>query len=147
MCHRAVYLYVNDLPLSPLHSSLLLYADDSKCRRTIFSEADCHLLQEDLQRIEDWSVESKLKFNCSKTFLMRYHGPRSTPFCFDYSFLGSNIECHDSCKDLGVFTEDLSWSLQTRAVLRKAYSTLAFLRRTFPLSILQLMLSAGYTCP
>ena len=25
----------------------------------------------------------------------------------------------------------LSWSLQTRAVLRKAYSTLAFLRRTF----------------
>ena len=63
---------------------------------------------------------------------MRYHGPRSTPFYFNYSFLGSNIECHDSCKDLGVvFTEDLSWSLQTRAVLRKAYSTLAFLRRTF----------------
>ena len=63
---------------------------------------------------------------------MRYQGPRSTPFCFNYSFLGSNIECHDSCKDLGVvFTDDLSWSLQTRAVLRKVYSTLAFLRCTF----------------
>lgn len=125
-------LYINDLPLSPLHSSLLLYADDSKCRRTISSEADCLLLQEDLERIGEWSLESKLKFNSSKTILMRYHGPRSTPLCFNYSFLGSTIECHDSCKDLGVlFTEDLSWSLQTRNVLRRAYSTLAFLRRAF----------------
>uniref|UniRef100_A0A1X7U0S2 Alkylated DNA repair protein AlkB homologue 8 N-terminal domain-containing protein n=1 Tax=Amphimedon queenslandica TaxID=400682 RepID=A0A1X7U0S2_AMPQE len=63
---------------------------------------------------------------------MRYHGPRSTPLCFNYSFLGSTIEYQESCKDLRVlFTEDPSWSLQTRNVLQRAYSTLAFLRRAF----------------
>uniref|UniRef100_A0A1X7SQJ1 Reverse transcriptase domain-containing protein n=1 Tax=Amphimedon queenslandica TaxID=400682 RepID=A0A1X7SQJ1_AMPQE len=110
-------LFMNDLLLTPLHSSLLLYADDNKCRRAISFEADC-LLQEDLERIGDWGVESRLHFNFGKTFAMRFHGPRSIPFYFDYSFLKSSVETHDSCRDLGVnFTDNLSLSSQTRAVL------------------------------
>ena len=77
-------------------------------------------------------ARTKNKIHCGKTFIMRFHGPRSTPFYFDYSFLGSSIETRDSCRDLGViFTDNLSWSSQTRAVLKKAYNTLAILRRTF----------------
>uniref|UniRef100_A0A1X7TMN6 Reverse transcriptase domain-containing protein n=1 Tax=Amphimedon queenslandica TaxID=400682 RepID=A0A1X7TMN6_AMPQE len=62
-------LYINDLSLSVIHSSLSLFADDSKCCKSISSIADSQLLQEDLDRITNWSKESKLTFNTKKTFL------------------------------------------------------------------------------
>lgn len=55
-------LYINDLPACSLHSSLLLYADDSKCSKSIASASDCLLLQEDLDRVSDWSVSYSSKF-------------------------------------------------------------------------------------
>ena len=38
-------LYMKDLPATPLNTSLLLFADDSKCHRVIKSTQDCQVLQ------------------------------------------------------------------------------------------------------
>lgn len=126
-------LYINDLSLSIIHSSLSLFADDSKCCKSISSIADSQLLQEDLDLITSWSKESKLIFNTEKTFLVRFHSPKIQPISFNYSFQGLVIDSRVSCRNLGViFSESLSWSLQVRSVLQKAYKTLYFIKRAFP---------------
>ena len=44
-------IFINDLPLSVVHSTLYLYADDTKCLNTICSPADTLHLQSDLDKV------------------------------------------------------------------------------------------------
>ena len=126
-------LYVNDLPTVPIHSTLLLFADDSKCSRNIQSTEDSQLLQSDLCRLYDWSHSSGLIFNSSKSCILSYHAPRSDPVIFDYSIGDQIIDRHSICKDLGVlFSDSLTWSSQVELVLKKAYSTFRMIKRVFP---------------
>ena len=97
-------LYINDLPAVPIHSSLLLFADDSKCRRKIQSIEDSQLLQSDLCRLCEWSHSSGLIFNSSKSCVLSYHSPRSDPITFDYSIDDQVIDHQSVCKDLGVLS-------------------------------------------
>ena len=65
-------IFINDLPDSASSSAMLLYADDAKCYRPIANPSDCQLLQDDLCRLFDWSLEWKLKFNipmCVRRFV------------------------------------------------------------------------------
>ena len=48
-------IFINDLPLSVVHSTLYLYADDTKCLNTICSPADTLHLQSDLDKVSSWS--------------------------------------------------------------------------------------------
>ena len=122
-------LYINDLPTVPIHSSLLLFADDSKCRRRI---EDSQLLQSDLYRLCEWSHSSGLIFNSSKSCVLSYHSPRSDPISFDYSIDDQVIDHLSVCKDLGVlFSDSLSWSSQVELALKKAYATLRMVKRVF----------------
>ena len=93
-------LYASDLLAVPIHSTLLLFADDSKCSRNIQSTEDSQLLQRDLCRLYDWSHSSGLIFNSSKSCILSYHSPRSDPVIFDYSIGDQIIDHHSICKDL-----------------------------------------------
>ena len=55
-------LYINDLPTTPLHTSLLLFEDDSKCHKVVRSAQDCQLLQSDLGLLCDWFRATSLTF-------------------------------------------------------------------------------------
>ena len=122
-------LYINDLPAVPIHSSLLLFADDSKCRRKIQSIEDSQLLQSDLCRLCEWSHSSGLIFNSSKSCVLSYHSPRSDPITFDYAIDDQVIDHQSVCKDLGVlFSDSLSLSSQVELVLKKAYATLRMVK-------------------
>ena len=60
-------LYVNDIPsLLDGRSKILMFADDTKLYRQIRSEDDVKMLQEDIARLENWSMEWKLTFHPSK---------------------------------------------------------------------------------
>ena len=126
-------LYINDLPTTPLHTSLLLFADDSKCHKVVRSAQDCQLLQSDLGLLCDWSRATSLTFNSNKSCVVSYHLPRSVPVIFDYCLDGQSIDHARTCKDLGVvFTDTLTWSTQVDTVLKKAYNTLRMIKRVFP---------------
>ena len=60
-------MFINDLPdnVSPGTVSSL-YADDSKLSREIRSKEECQCLQEDLNQLEKWSDESRMRFNTDK---------------------------------------------------------------------------------
>ena len=59
-------LYIDDLHSIVRHSKLKLYADDVTLYREIKSEADCELLQEDLDHICNWANKWQLCLNVSK---------------------------------------------------------------------------------
>ena len=54
-------LFINDMPSALSHSSTLaLSADYDKCFRAIKSYTDCALLQDDIDKLVDWSNNWKL---------------------------------------------------------------------------------------
>lgn len=56
-------LYIDDLHSIVKHSKLKLYADDVALYREIKSEADCQLLQDDLDPICGWANKWQLRLN------------------------------------------------------------------------------------
>ena len=59
-------VYVNDLPSHTLFTNLYLFADDTKCLKSILTPADSLLLHHDLNLLSAWSSDWKLLFNLSK---------------------------------------------------------------------------------
>lgn len=53
-------LFVNDL-CQELKCDKLLYADDMKIFNNIYSEDDCILLRDDLERVNQWCQSNRLE--------------------------------------------------------------------------------------
>ena len=123
-------LYVDDLHKIVRYSKLKLYADDVALYREIKSEADCHLLQEDLDRICDWADKWLLRLNISKceSFLI---SNKRKPISFEYFINRSPLAWKPAVKYLGVLLRsNLSWSDHCKHVSAKASRVLNFLRHT-----------------
>ncbi len=60
-------LFINDLPLGLSEGTdLALYADDTKIWRTITSENDHRILQTDIDYLNEWASQNKMKFHPKK---------------------------------------------------------------------------------
>ena len=124
-------IYVNDLPLSINSSSLLLFADDTKCLKSIDCPHDCDLLQNDFSLLSDWSLKWKLLFNVSKCVNLTFSLSHD-PIVYSYFINDKEILSKDCHKDLGVFIAgDLSWSVHYDHICSRAYKMLGLLRRVF----------------
>ena len=67
-----IYIYINDMPnCISRETSLPLFADDSKCFRVILGPDDGNALQNDLDRLLDWTKTWGMEFNFSKCKVMR----------------------------------------------------------------------------
>ena len=64
-------IFVNDLPSQVLHSMLLLFVNDTKCAKSIVSETDHQLIQNDLDSLNSWSNKLNLPFNETKFRLLQ----------------------------------------------------------------------------
>ena len=65
-----VHIYVNDLPYVASLTSVALFADDTKCYRTIESMEDGARLQCDLDHINQWCDLMQIDLNQSKCWLL-----------------------------------------------------------------------------
>ncbi len=73
--HRAVcwvqpslllyFFFINDLP-ELVSSTVHIFADDTKIYRTVNEIEDAIILQEDLNKLIEWSKKWQLKFNTKK---------------------------------------------------------------------------------
>lgn len=112
------------------HSSFLLYADDLKIYRPISSPLDVTLLQEDLDRIQEWLSLNKLSFCPSKCELVSY-SRRKKLIPSSYSINNVVIKSLQSKKDLGVtFSSDLSFNLHLKNVKTSCFKSLGFIMRS-----------------
>ena len=95
-------LYINNLP-NCLSSTLpFIYADDTKCTKTISSSDDIQLMQNDLDAISQWSLESELFFNESEfTYIHFWAKPSSIdlPKC---TISNKSISKVEKFKDLSI---------------------------------------------
>lgn len=123
-------VYINDLPSCPIHSSMLLFADDTKCIKSISSFNDRDLLQADLDTTADWSATWKLLFNHSKTVKLSF-GSKTCQLSTKYSVANNEILDKETHRDLGIMVcSNLSWSHHYDYLARNAYATLSLLRRS-----------------
>ena len=123
-------VFLNDLPPCVSHSVPLMFADDTKCFRSIASSSDCHFLQHDLLSLEEWSQTWELFFNVDKFAHLSFHP--SSSISSNYVIDNKVIGQHSSHRDLGIImTSDLSWSEQYEMMASKAYRSLGLLRRHF----------------
>ena len=122
-------LYINDLPCCVTSGIPLMFADDTKCFKTISHYNDIHSLQEDLNQLFLWSNAEHLLFNEIKSIHLHFWKQFGS---HKYTLNGKEIKNSDHYKDLGIIiTTDLSFTLHYEAVAAKAYRMLGLLRRTF----------------
>ena len=80
-------VFVNDLPGVVTTSSVALYADDTKCCRTVNTSEDSAPLQRDLDNICTWCKEWRMDLNQSKCTCLpftRCTSPIDTPYYLEY---------------------------------------------------------------
>ena len=88
-------------------------------------------LQKQLQKIENFSIQNKMKINESKSKIMLFNRSKKFDFPPEYSFSnGQNLEVIEETKLLGiVLTSDLRWASNTNYIFKRAMSKMWLLRR------------------
>ena len=121
---------VNDLPDSiSRRSSVALFADDTKCYRSVTRVSDCEILPSDLHNLVQWCSNWKMDLNLSKCAVSHMSRNRQ-PIHYDYELLGHSIKVVDAQKDLGVvLSSDLKWNKHVDITSSKAKRMLGFNRR------------------
>ena len=123
-------LFINDLPSCLEHDSeIYMYADDTKIYRQVRDQRDCEMLQEDLDRMNEWTEKWLLKFHPEKCRYMRIG---STNVEDNGYHIGLRLDKCSEEKDLGVVLDDrLSFSEHLSEKINKANKIVGIIRRTF----------------
>ncbi|KAI4876241.1 hypothetical protein NFI96_001158 [Prochilodus magdalenae] len=96
----------------------------------LISKNDESAYREEVQRLTDWCRTNNLSLNVDKTKEMVVDFRRTRRDHSPLHIDGSTVEIVESTKFLGVhLSEDLTWSLNTSTITKKAQQRLYFLRR------------------
>ena len=131
-------LFIDDIyeQLDP-ETRISLYADDTKIWKPIISERDCEKLQLDIDRLHDWCVQNKMKFNEDKCKALTitatdYLWTDELPLSKFFYTLGDKIIDYISQeRDLGVIINSkLNFEDHHKAIISKAYQYLGLIKRS-----------------
>ena len=126
-------IYINTLPDIIKHSSLFLFADDTKVFKDILSRDDSDALQQDLDAMWEWTGSSMLKFHpdkCKSMSLNKSHTKESRSYTMGngaYKLSEATTE-----KDIGVTVDNrLYFEDHIQAKVNKANSVMGVIRKTY----------------
>ena len=121
-------IYINDID-NGLNNLISKFADDTKIGSTVITENDKLNLQNDLNKITDWSEKWEMPFNIDKCQILHV-GTRNPKF--DYELCGEKLKNSSKVKDLGVTVEsNLKFAKQCKDAAAKANRMLGFIKRNF----------------
>ena len=121
------HIYINDLD-NNLISKLAKFADDTKLCKSINSLDDMHSLQNDLDRLHEWSVKWQMTFNVDKCVVMHVG---SNNVNNSYVLGNQELKSSNKEKDLGVIMDStFKFSEQCNAAVKNANRTLGLIKRT-----------------
>ena len=134
-------VFINDIAASLQDSKLKSFADDTKISCSISCQQDAHRLQEDLNRVMNWSIENNMALNESKFEFLKHNYDFDShmmemPFSyFDscYKTLNSSlIECNHTVKDLGItFSADSTFNIHIANIVKNAKDKAAWALSVF----------------
>ena len=93
---------LGDIDEQVVHSFVSSFADDTRVGKSIGSTDDARLLQEDLDKIFEWSKRVNMTFNSDKFEHLRYQANIQHPLHTYLSDSGTPIETKSKLRDLGV---------------------------------------------
>ena len=131
-------LFINDTQDKVSNDTkIALYADGTKIWRYINSPADHQILQNDINALYKWSVESKMKFHANKCKVLsinHFHKNLFSElpfFLFPYHINNTLLDYCDNEKDLGiVISNRFRFNDHHKEILSKAVNQFNLLRRT-----------------
>jgi hypothetical protein len=124
-------LFVNELP-TWIVSNMKMFADDTKMWSKITSASDSVDLQNDLNRLADWSSIWQLKFNPDKCKVMSIGHKQATKYFMNDGTGPRQLEAVSEERDLGVYiTVDLKPSTQCIKAAAKARRIVGMVKRNF----------------
>ena len=133
-------LYINDMPHKLRHSTIALFADNSKGCRRITKVKKIQEIQDDINHLFRWSVERGMSFKIEKCFVLAINqSNQDQPF--EYTMDDVNLSTVNEVKDLGIFLHTkLSWN-KHRYTTANARKLTGLIKRTVghlaPVSVLQ----------
>ena len=95
--------------------------------RVIKTQADAELLQEDLDKLQEWERTWMMVFNASKCEVL---SNKRKAIDATYTIYGQTLQTTQKAKYLGaVLTPNMTWNAHINMTTQKANDTLSFLRR------------------
>jgi hypothetical protein len=124
-------IYVNDMP-EAVRSRLFLFADDNKVYRIIEKASlDRSILQEDLDKLYEWSKVWLMRIHPEKLFGMEIGADREVPE-YEYTVGPMMVRTSKQERDIGIEIDDkLTFANHIDTQVKKANSKAGWLRRTF----------------
>ena len=100
-------MFISDIT-TDIPSSLKVFVDDAKIKEAIEDEEGAEKLQQSLDRLYEWELENKMKFNGSKFQLLRYGNNEEIKNNTIYftTNMEEVIDQFSSLRDLGVIMSD-----------------------------------------
>ena len=127
-------LFINDITENVSEgTNILLYADDTKIWREIYSKMDNLILQRDINTLNSWAVNNQMKFHSSKCKVLSITRKRQPEINkrFAYQLDNELLKYCSSEKDLGVhITSKLNYTDHCNRLYSKANSRLGLNKRT-----------------
>ena len=126
-------LYINDLPeVVDKDTFVYLFADDTKLFRKIKSLEDVKILQNDINKLVEWSDRWLLKFHLDKCIYIGIGYNKDNIIEGKYNMNGHILKKSDCEKDIGVYIDSkLKFETHINKAVNKANSILAITRKTF----------------
>ena len=126
-------ILISDIDADVIDSIVKSFADDTRATKGVWSVDDAAKLQEDLQRIYEWTEDNNMKLNdvkfellrCGLNTLLKELTSYTTPS-------GTLIEEKKDVKDLGIFmSNDCSFRKQINIAIEKSKSVIMWILRSF----------------
>ncbi|XP_022806378.1 uncharacterized protein LOC111343455 [Stylophora pistillata] len=122
-------MFENDMPNVLKSSSLAMYADYSKCFKTIKAASDICDFQDDLNLLCNWSSLNELYFQPIKCHNLKI-SRKKTSLQRIYNLNNTAINLVTKERDLGLtVTKDLTWNQHIIQTVSKANKLLGFIKR------------------
>ena len=131
-------IYINDLDEN-IKCKLSKFADDCKLAKKVTVVNEQEELQNDLNTLSDWGVDSKMFFNIDKCKVLHI-GSNNVQAA--YTMNGVQLASVEQEKDLGVvISNDLKPGKQVSEVIKTANKLIGFIGRTFEFKTKEIILT------
>lgn len=122
-------IFINDITQHIKHCKYSLFADDLKIYKTINSDLDVKLVQEDINSIVNWCGANGMQLNPKKCFHIKF-SKKIKALSSKYNINKNEIAEVFEIKDLGVVLDSkLKYLAQYNQIVKKAAQMLGFLKR------------------